>query len=590
MLIANFLSRLFSPGTSRGGAVDHRGVDAALQQGFRNQREGNEVAAQQQYLHALEIDPANADAHYLLGAMLGKRGDLLAAEPHLRQAIALNPDFADAHAALGNVCLLQENKPAAAASYQRALELAPDNAPTHANLGLVHQSNGRHEDALRHFTRAYDIAPEAPDALKNLILQLVDLERLDRARALLQELAHERPNDFDILRYRGLVLQRLHRPQDAIDCYRGALQLDAGDAELHTERGIALRDLGQLDDALESFNSALALRPDFVLALWHRSLVYLLRHDFARAWCDYDLRLMSAELPRRPLSYPTWDGGPLIRRNVLIMGEQGLGDEIMFASCLPEMITASAHCAIECSAKLEPLFRRSFPAATVYASTPGKSVPQNAHDSGIDVQIAMGSIPRYLRKTRADFPQHRGYLQADPERVRRWRRQLEELGSGPKVGIAWHGGSHVSRRPVRSIPLVRWAPILRTPAVHFVDLQYTDCAAEIAAVECDSSLRINRWQAVRDDYEDTAALVSTLDLIISVCTAVVHLAGALGKPVWVMAPFSPEWRYGIAGADMPWYPSARVFRQPGYSAWEPVIANVSKALRDLAEDNAPVTR
>jgi len=308
-----------------------------------------------------------------------------------------------------------------------------------------------------------------------------------------------------------------------------------------------------------------------------------LRHEFARGWLQYDLRLVSAELARRPIQYPALNGIAAAGRKILIYGEQGLGDEIMFASCLPEMIAASGHCVVECSAKLETLFRRSFPAAAIYAALPDKSVPESVRDIGIDAQIAMGSIPRYRRNNRTDFPHHHGYLIADPERVVRWRQQLEALGPGIKVGVSWYGGSRQSRRPVRSIPLAQWGPILRVPGVHFVDLQYSDCSHEINELENNSGFHIRRWQAVRNDYEDTAAMVSALDLVISVCTAVVHLGGALGKPVWVLAPYSPEWRYGIAGEKMPWYPSVRIFRQPSYAVWGPVIVNVAQSLRNLAD-------
>jgi hypothetical protein len=190
----------------------------------------------------------------------------------------------------------------------------------------------------------------------------------------------------------------------------------------------------------------------------------------------------------------------------------------------------------------------------------------------------MGTLPRYLRRHQADFPRHDGYLRADPDRVDAWRRRLDAIGDAPKIGISWRGGSFKTRSPVRSIALERWAPILGTPGVDFVDLQYTDCGDEIDDVQSRCGHRIYRWPEVRDDFEETAALVAALDLVISVCTAVIHLGGALAKPVWVMAPFSPEWRYGISGNSMPWYPSVRVFRQTSYGDWSPVIDDVAKSL------------
>jgi hypothetical protein len=296
--------------------------------------------------------------------------------------------------------------------------------------------------------------------------------------------------------------------------------------------------------------------------------------------------LLSEEARKRPASHPVWQGGALAGRRLLVIGEQGLGDEIMFASCVPDLLARGADCAIECSAKLEGLFRRSFPDAVVYTGRPDKSIPQHLSESGIDCEIPLGSLPRHFRRSHEDFPGHRGYLVADPSRIARWRAELAALGDGLKVGISWQGGSHLSRRPVRSLALAQWLPVLRTSGVHFVDLQYTDSAADIAELERSSGVRIHHWQAVCDDYEDTAAMVCALDLVISVCTAVIHLGGALGRPVWVLAPYSPEWRYGIAGETMPWYPSVRIIRQREYGVWEPVVTEAARRLAALAQRSA----
>jgi hypothetical protein len=174
-------------------------------------------------------------------------------------------------------------------------------------------------------------------------------------------------------------------------------------------------------------------------------------------------------------------------------------------------------------------------------------------------------------------------LRADPARMAAWRERLAALGPGLKVGISWQGGTHKSRRPVRSLALARWQPILDVRNVHFVDLQYSDFSSELAALSEATGICVHSWEIVRTDYEETAALVSSLDLVISVCTAVIHLGGALGRPVWVMAPFSPEWRYGSAGEEMPWYPTVRVLRQPEYGNWDAVVSRVARSLRELAD-------
>ncbi|MEO8442715.1 MAG: hypothetical protein ABI547_09525, partial [Betaproteobacteria bacterium] len=291
-------------------------------------------------------------------------------------------------------------------------------------------------------------------------------------------------------------------------------------------------------------------------------------------------------IPRRPVEFARWDGGEAAGKTLLVYAEQGLGDEIMFASCIPDVVAAGTHAVIECSPKLEGLFRRSFPHTTVYATPPDRALPPGLQNAPIDMQIPIGSLPLHFRRTRADFPRHSGYLHAEPARIAAWRERLAALGPGLKIGISWQGGTHKSRLPVRSLPLAQWLPILQARNAHFVDLQYIDFSAERAALRASTGVEVHSWEQVRADYEETAALVSALDLVISVCTAVIHLGGALGRPVWVMAPFIPEWRYGISGEEMPWYPSVRVHRQPAYGDWDAVVDNVARSLRALTDQGA----
>ncbi|MEO7727662.1 MAG: tetratricopeptide repeat protein [Burkholderiales bacterium] len=551
-----------------------------LQRGYRHQQAGDRASAERSYRDALEIDARNADAHYLLGALLGEAGNFIEAAAHLDSALAVKPGFADAHAARGNVCLMLEERAQARASYEQALRLDPSNATAHFNLGLLLQTAEIPELAFESFERAYALNPDIPDLLKNLTLSHIEAGRYDDARMLAERALAQSPRHLEALKCVGLVLQKIHRPHEALPHYLKAREIDDTDPELLNNFGIVMQDLGRLDDAIASYDAAIALRPDFTLALWHRSLAYLLRHDFARGWPDYELRLKSNARAQRPVEFAQWNGDDMAGKRVLIYGEQGLGDEIMFASCIPDLAAAGAHCIIECSPKLETLFRRSFPASTVYSASPGRALPANVQAAGIDQQSAIGSLPLSVRRTRADFPRHQGYLRADPELSLHWQRRLAALGHGLKVGIAWQGGTYKSRQPVRSLPLQQWQPILQTDNVHFVDLQYSDCSAEIAALRASTGIPLHSWEEVRADYEETAALVTALDLVISVCTAVIHLGGALGKPVWVIAPYSPEWRYGIAGEDMPWYPSVRVFRQQGYGEWDAVVEQVAQSLRE----------
>jgi hypothetical protein len=331
------------------------------------------------------------------------------------------------------------------------------------------------------------------------------------------------------------------------------------------------------------YEKALALEPENVLAHVYRGRLLLAGGRYAEAWRELEWRQRTPghELLHRIYGrVPRWDGAPLAGRRILVYGEQGLGDEIMLASCLPEALARAGECVIDCDPRLVPLFHRSFPLARVHGRDLA-SLERWLDEIRPDVAIPAGSLPMHFRRSAADFPAHSGYLRAAPERVRAWRARLAEMGPGPKIGLSWRGGVVETGRSRRSLDLEALVALLRTPGVSFVNLQYGEYAGELARLRQAHGIEIRHWPEAIDDYDETAALVSALDLTISVCTAVVHLAGALGRPVWVMAPRYPEARYGLEGDSMPWYPAARMFRQRVAGEWDEVIGAVARALQTL---------
>ncbi|MGZ8153895.1 MAG: tetratricopeptide repeat protein [Burkholderiales bacterium] len=416
------------------------------------------------------------------------------------------------------------------------------------------------------------------------VTTLIELDRRQEALAAAEEAALRQPSNREVLLALGFAYQKGHRPHDALRCYQQALAMGEPDAELLNNYGIVLQDLGRPQEALESYDRALARDPQHILARFHRALAQLLIGNYAAGWPDYEARLVSAQAPRGA-TRPRWQGGDAARMTLLAYGEQGLGDEIMFASCLPDLIRCAGHVVVECSPRLHGLFARAFPAATVRAAG-SPAGPETPRDLQIDAEVPTGSLPLYFRGSRSAFPRHGGYLHADPKRVAVWRDKLDALGPAMKIGLSWRGGTYATRSPLRSIDLDRLLPLLKLPNVHFVSLQYTaEALSEIQALEAEHAIQVTHWPEAIADYEETAALVSALDLTITVCTAIVHLAGALGRPVWVAAPRSPEWRYGFSGEEMPWYPSARVLRQDAHGEWDGVVGELARRLRAvLCED------
>ena len=542
-------------------------------------------AARRSFEEAVALDPDHAGAHRWLSLMLVRQQDYAAAIFHLEQALALDPAIADGWIDLGVLHYLhQRDLLKAAVCLRTALESDPDSAVAHTNLGVILREAGRPLEALEHTRRAYELRPKEEGSVKNLVLTLVEADRCEEALSVASAAFASDPGGYETNLALGFAHYKLHEPARALEYFEAAGRIRPDDAELYYNRGLALQDLGHLARAFEDYERAIARQPQYPLALFHRALARLLTGDFGAGWDDYEARRMGVyDFPKRASSLPQWDGLPLTGRTLLVHSEQGLGDEIMFASMLPEVIAAAGHCVVECDPRLLALFRRSFPAATVFAAQQDRGLPEDIASRHIDVEVAAGSLPRFLRRRVTDFPSHDGYLRADPQRVSHWRERLLQLGPGPKVGISWSGGVRKTRRPLRSIPLERWLPILGVKGARFVSLQYTrEAAAEAAEFGRQHGVTIEHWQEAIDDYDETAALVSALDLVVSVCTAVIHLGGALGRPVWVMAPRVPEWRYGFSGDKMPWYPSVRILRQSVFGEWEPVISTVAAELEHLA--------
>jgi hypothetical protein len=274
---------------------------------------------------------------------------------------------------------------------------------------------------------------------------------------------------------------------------------------------------------------------------------------------------------------------------LFVYAEQGLGDQIMFASCIPEASVLAGGIELECSPKLGSLFRRAFPYATVHANdtTSRASAEDLALRVRADAQIAIGSLPLYFRRERGQFPR-KAYLRPDLASVSYWKKRLDALGPKPKIGISWQGGRMESRRAIRSLPLEALVPLMRELDASYISLQYTPCDDEVAAVRSRHGLTVNHWQDAIDDYDQTAALVCAVDLVISVCTAIVHLAGALGRPALVMVPFMAEWRYGLRGDAMPWYPHVRLLRQRQPGDWEELLERVPAEARSLLARPVPL--
>lgn len=535
---------------------------------------------------ALEQEPRSAQANYLCGRALMELDRHAEAAPYLRAATDADPGFAEAHADLALVMLKAGDYHAAERLCRQAVLIQPKAPRYRLHLAEILESTGRDREALDELLIAQEYAPEQLDVLQTLIIKMDQLGMYAEALRVAERARAELGETFETWFFLGYARFSSGDHRGAVEACRRAIGFRKDVPGIYVTLGSALVALGQIDEAVASYKRALKVLPDYPDAHFHLGMLNLMRGRYRDGWAGFEYRFKIRRATKRTAE-PRWNGTSLRGRTLHVLREQGLGDDIMYSSCFPQLIRDAKHCYIECEPRLSKLFTRSFPKAMFIPIVDNATKVAATSREDVDVRIFSASVPGYLRNSIRDFPDHRGYLAADPERVDYWRMRLAALGGGLKVGISWRGGTVHTHRDRRTLSLDALQPLLSTPGVHWINLQYGERAAEIAGFKDNHDIEITDWaEAIDGDYDETAALVSALDLVISVCTSVIHLTGALGRPVWVMAPFAPEWRYGLESETMPWYPTARLFRQTEIGSWNSVIGKVHSALSQRLSDTA----
>jgi len=404
--------------------------------------------------------------------------------------------------------------------------------------------------------------------------------RYDEMLALADAALAAQPPLAEAWLIRGDALKSQDRLEAALEAYEqaGASPRIAFDA--HFGRALALDDLGRIDEALEAFEAALALQPDAPVPRFGRALLRLYRRDFAAGWDDYEERWRSevfvtgcrGVVPTGMVPHLATRVTPtdLAGRRVLVVGEQGIGDQLMFASMIPDLARIAASVVCVCDPRLVRLLGASFDNVTV-------TDPRGGNVEA-DVALAMGSLGGVFRRDAADFP-GAAYLRPKPETLAGWAERLGPRRARLRVGISWRGGAPGTGQQGRSLALNQLRPVLDAPDCEFVNLQYGDVAQEVAAANAGCANPIRLFPPVEiDDLEDLAGLVANLDAVVSVQTTLVHLAGALGQTAFALLPYRANWRYTESGGTMPWYRSVRLLRQAEPGAWEPVVAQAAAAV------------
>lgn len=467
--------------------------------------------------------------------------------------------------------------PEAGGLLDEAVRLAPASASALHLRARVAWERRDFPRAQADYRAALLLDPDDLDAALECAQLMYEMNRFDESLRLAAQAAAAHPRSARAHHWHGLMLREHGRYGAAEAALREGRRADPASAELACALALVLADLGRRGDAESVLRAVLERDPEHGLARWQLAVLLLGQARFAEGWDQYDVRLLRADAYVRPRPLPFWNGATPPAGPLLVLGEQALGDELLFASCLPDLLARVPSVVVECDPRLGVLYRRSFPNATIFAERdPHAPLPAMPREAPV-AQIAAGSLPALFRRDAQAFPRHDGYLVAEERKVRAWRERLAALGAGPKIGLSWRGGTAKTRRALRSVAPRELAPLLARKDVRFVSLQYGNVADDLAAFN-ELGHEVHHWPEAAADYDETAALVTALDLVITVQTAAAHLAGALGCPVWILLPTSPEWRYLASGTQLPWYPSATLFRQARVGDWGPVVEAVARAL------------
>ena len=571
-------------------------------------------AALASFDHALTLDRKYAEAHLNKGNAYSELARYDEALPAYDQALALKPSLADAWLGRGNVFRALKRYDDAFASYDKALSLKSDLAAVWLGRGNAYFDLERYDEALAAYSKAVEMKPDFASPWIGLGNVFNGREGYDQALASYDKAIALKPDLADAWIGRGNVFRKRERLADALTAFDRAVALDPAHAEAWRGRGNVLFQRGQFEEALAAFDRAIALKPDLVeawvgrgdasadlnrdddalasfdkaialkndtpSAYFSKSTVKLSQGDFEQGWALYEWRAKTSEFKHSDEAIEARGISTLINREniagkkIAVIGEQGVGDEIMFSSMLSDVLRDVNSITYQLDPRLIGLYARNFPAVKFVS----RQQPADILSQNFDTTTRAGSLAYVYRRTAASFPRV-PYLKTDAGKVDHWRSRLADSGNLFKIGLSWRGGTAMSRRDQRSMTLDQLQPLLTRTDCTFVSLQYGDVRDELEKYSENAAGKIVHFPKDSiDDFDDLAGLIDALDLVISVQNATVHLCGALGKKCLAMLPWKAEWRYGKSGSQMIWYSSIELFRQAERGNWDDVINAVASRL------------
>ncbi|MBP2292184.1 tetratricopeptide repeat protein [Azospirillum rugosum] len=552
--------------------ADPEQPDAAQLLGVLYAQSGHAAEGARLLRRSLALRPESAGGQSNLGGALHSLGDAAGAEDAFRRALRLDPGLADAHASRAGALRALGRAGEGAASAARALVLDPAHAEALVNRADSLLALRRPPAAEAAARRALTVRPAFPGAQMALGSALAAQHRWDGAEAAYRAALAGRPRFAEAWENLGGLLAKLGRFEKSLTAFAEAEALRPGPS-LWAARGTALVAMARPVEALADFDRALAARPQDAGLRWNRGFARLLAGDYAGGWPEFDWRRhdQGAEPPWRDFPQPTWTGEDIAGRTILLYAEQGLGDTLQFVRYVPLVAARGARVILEVQRPLLSVLSGMEGAERVIAR--GDPLPP------FDLECPLMSLPRAFGTTLDRVPAAVPYLRPDPARAAAWKERLAG-GKGPKVGLVWAGNPRFPGDRLRSPRLEGLRPVLDVPGVRFFGLQKGPGREDLEGAPLPATFTDHFTDLGPEiaDFADTAAIMANLDLVISSCTGPAHLAGALGVPLWVVLPFSPDWRWLLDRADSPWYPTARLFRQDRVGDWRTVAGRVAEAL------------
>jgi tetratricopeptide (TPR) repeat protein len=525
----------------------------------------------------IELDPRNAQALHLVGEVALRRGDVETALRYVGRATESQPRFAEAHNTLGAALKAAGKSDEAMKRYRTAVRLKPDFVDAHSNLGELLMSQRRFEDATVPLRRALLLNPAHVNALNNLGTALFRLDRLQEAIAVLERAVSLRPDFATALSNLGNARRALGDIEHAAEAHARALALSPDRADHHVNYANSLRELGDVTGAIAAFRRAIALDPECEAAHNNLGAALLLTEAWAEGWAEFEWRWRLGDNPalRTRHRLPLWQGDPLNGRRILVWGEQGIGDVILLATMLPDLLATGAQVTLEVDERLVGLLQRSFPQIAVIAWS---KVPAEAR---FDCQANIGRLGLFLRQSADSFPATRPYLAPAADRVAMFRQRYAALGAGPSIGLAWRSTSAAYRR--KSLALEDFAPLFQAlPGATFISLQYGDTREEIAQASQRCGVRIHHDDSFDNwaDLDGLAAQIAALDHVVTVSNLNAHLAGAIGIPAHVLLTQNALWYWPHGKPSTRWYGSLRLTRLADHGSAAQAVSSIAGRLAE----------